>query len=112
MTDSREKRPRGPTPPRPEPVVGTRAYDLARWLLERTARFPARLLQRGERVLSTARTEGNFAYRMLRNLWRMRARRAGALDCLSPALLRKLKMPLPPKLHAVAAIPAAKEPGT
>ena len=55
MTDSIEKRPRGPTPPRPEPVVGTRAYDLARWLLERTARFPARLLQRGERVLSTAK---------------------------------------------------------
>ena len=40
MTDSREKRPRGPTPPRPEPVVVTRAYDLARWLLERNARFP------------------------------------------------------------------------
>ena len=53
MTDSREKHPRGPTPPRPEPVVGTRAYDIARWLLERTARFPARLLQRGERALST-----------------------------------------------------------
>lgn len=31
---------RGPPPPRPEPVVVTKAYDLARWLLERTARFP------------------------------------------------------------------------
>ncbi len=31
---------RGPTPPRPEPVIVTQAYDLARWLLERTARFP------------------------------------------------------------------------
>ena len=31
---------RGPTPPRPEPVIVTRAYDLARWVLERTARFP------------------------------------------------------------------------
>ena len=28
------------------------------------------------------------------------------------ALLRKLKVPLPPKLHAVAAIPAAEKPGT
>ena len=31
---------RGPTPPRPEPVIVTRSYDLARWLLERSARFP------------------------------------------------------------------------
>lgn len=28
------------------------------------------------------------------------------------ALLRKLKVPLPPKLHAVTAIPAAEKPGT
>ncbi len=31
---------RGPSPPRPEPVILTKSYDLARWLLERTARFP------------------------------------------------------------------------
>lgn len=31
---------RGPAPPRPEPVIVTKSYDLARWLLDRTARFP------------------------------------------------------------------------
>ncbi len=36
--DSQKKR--GPSPPRPEPVIVTKSYDLARWLLERTARFP------------------------------------------------------------------------
>lgn len=30
----------GPPPPRPEPVIFSKAYDLARWLVERTARFP------------------------------------------------------------------------
>ncbi len=32
--------PRGPSPPRPEPVIVTKSYDLARWLLERSTRFP------------------------------------------------------------------------
>lgn len=31
---------RKPVPPRPEPVIVTRTYDVAKWILERAARFP------------------------------------------------------------------------